>query len=44
MLQVLMVDDDPGQLSVRETILRSAGLVVHVATSVESALAFLRAF
>jgi DNA-binding NtrC family response regulator len=42
MLQVLMVDDDPSQLRIREIILRNAGLVVHVATSMESALAFLR--
>lgn len=37
-----MVDDDPMQLRIREAILRSAGFVVHVATNVESALAFLR--
>jgi len=43
MLQVLLVDDDPGQLHIREVILRSAGLAVHVATSAESALALLRA-
>jgi CheY-like chemotaxis protein len=42
MLQVLMVDDDPIQLRIREAILRSAGFIVHVATNVESALAFLR--
>ncbi len=42
MLQVLMVDDDPVQLRIREAILRGAGFVVHVATNVESALAFLR--
>jgi DNA-binding response OmpR family regulator len=42
MLQVLLVDDDPCQLRTRETILRNAGFVVHIATSVESALAFLR--
>ena len=43
MLQVLMVDDDPGQLRIREMILRNAGFVVHVATSAESAMALLRA-
>jgi DNA-binding response OmpR family regulator len=43
MLQVLMVDDDPSQLRMRQTILRGAGMDVHVATSVESALALLRA-
>jgi DNA-binding NtrC family response regulator len=42
MPQVLIIDDDPGQLRIRETILRSAGLVVHIATNAESALAFLR--
>jgi DNA-binding NtrC family response regulator len=42
MLQVLLVDDEPSQLHLRQTILRSAGMVVHVATSAESALAFLR--
>jgi DNA-binding response OmpR family regulator len=42
-LQVLMVDDDPAQLHVRELILRNAGFVSHVATSAESALALLRA-
>jgi DNA-binding response OmpR family regulator len=42
MLQVLMVDDDPSQLRLRQTILRGAGVTVHVATNVESALAFLR--
>jgi DNA-binding NtrC family response regulator len=42
MLQVLIVDDDPGQLRVREAILRGAGLVVHIATNADSALALLR--
>jgi DNA-binding NtrC family response regulator len=42
MLQVLLVDDDAGQLRIREQILRNAGLVVHIATNVDSALAFLR--
>jgi DNA-binding NtrC family response regulator len=37
-----MVDDDPSQLRIREIILRNAGLVVHSATGVESALALLR--
>lgn len=40
--QVLLVDDDPSQLRVRELILRNAGFVVHIATSVESAQAVLR--
>ncbi len=41
--QVLLVDDDPAQLRVRELILRNAGFIVHVATSAESAMALLRA-
>jgi len=40
--QVLLVDDDPGQLRIREMILRDAGFTVHIATSAESALAVLR--
>ena len=40
--QVLFVDDNPVQLSVREAILRKAGFQVSTATSVESALATLR--
>jgi DNA-binding response OmpR family regulator len=42
MLAVLMVDDDPGQLRIRQAILRSAGLVVEIATNVEEALSCLR--
>jgi DNA-binding response OmpR family regulator len=42
MLQVLMVDDDTNQLQIREIVLRGAGLVVQIATDVESALALLR--
>jgi len=41
--QVLLVDDNPSQLKVRETVLRSAGFQVCVATTAESALATLRA-
>lgn len=40
--QVLLVDDTPVQLQVRETILRNAGFGVAIATSAESALALLR--
>jgi len=40
--QVLLVDDDPTQLRIRQAILRSVGLVVHIATNVDSALAFMR--
>ena len=42
MNQVLLVDDNPVQLSVREAVLRRAGFQVSVATSAESALAMLR--
>ncbi len=42
MSQVLLVDDNPVQLQVRETILRHAGFRVAIATSAESALALLR--
>jgi CheY-like chemotaxis protein len=42
MLQVLIVDDDPFQLRIRETILRNVGMVVHVAPDADSALALLR--
>ncbi len=42
MLEVLMVDDDPGQLKIRGIVLRSAGLSVQIAADVESALAILR--
>jgi DNA-binding response OmpR family regulator len=40
--QVLLVDDNPLQLSVREAVLRTAGIQVSVATTAESALATLR--
>jgi DNA-binding NtrC family response regulator len=42
MLQVLMVDDDPGQLRIREIILRNAGLTSILAADAVSALACLR--
>ena len=42
MSQVLLVDDNPLQLSVREAVLRNAGFQVSVATSADSALATLR--
>jgi len=41
--QVLLVDDNPLQLGVREAVLRNAGFHVSVATTAESALATLRA-
>jgi DNA-binding response OmpR family regulator len=40
--QVLLVDDNPSQLKVREAILRNAGFQVSVATTPESALATIR--
>jgi CheY-like chemotaxis protein len=40
--QVLLVDDNPVQLQIRETVLRNAGFRVAIATSAESALALLR--
>jgi len=40
---VLLIDDNPLQLKVRETVLRQAGIQVSVATTAESALATLRA-
>jgi DNA-binding response OmpR family regulator len=40
--QVLLIDDNPLQLSVREAVLRNAGFQVAVATTSESALATLR--
>jgi DNA-binding NtrC family response regulator len=39
---VLLVDDNPVQLSARQMVLKQAGLEVQVATSAESALALLR--
>jgi len=40
--QVLLIDDNPLQLSVREAVLRKAGFQVSIATTSESALATLR--
>ena len=40
--QVLLIDDNPIQLRVRETILRGAGFEVSIATTAETALAVLR--
>jgi DNA-binding NtrC family response regulator len=39
---VLLLDDDPMQLKIRETILRSAGILVSIATTPESAMALMR--
>jgi len=40
--QVLLIDDNPLQLSVREVVLRKAGFQVSVATTAAGALATLR--
>ena len=42
MSRILLIDDDPLQLRVREAVLRDAGLEVYVATTAESALALLK--
>jgi CheY-like chemotaxis protein len=42
MKQVLLLDDNPAQLLVREMVLRKGGLESHIATNSQSALAFLR--
>ena len=42
MRQVLLLDDNPVQLTVREMVLRKAQIETHVATNASSALAFLR--
>lgn len=39
---VLLIDDNPLQLRIREQVLRDAGFEVHIATSGDSALALLR--
>jgi len=41
--RVLLIDDDPLQLRIREAVLRDAGIQVDVATTADSALALLRA-
>ena len=40
--QVLLIDDNPSQLSVRGAVLRSAGFTVSGATTADSAMATLR--
>ena|SRR5437016_6283388 len=42
MRQVLLLDDNPVQLTVREMVLRKAEIETHVATNAASALALLR--
>ncbi|MGH9568615.1 MAG: response regulator, partial [Candidatus Angelobacter sp.] len=42
MKQVLLLDDNPSQLSIRELVLRKGGLESHIATNAHSALALLR--
>lgn len=41
--QVLLIDDNPTQLKVREMVLRGAGFTVSVATNAGSALSLMRA-
>lgn len=40
--QILLIDDSPTQLRVRELVLRGAGFQVSIATTAESAMALLR--
>ncbi|MGE5726850.1 MAG: response regulator [Acidobacteriota bacterium] len=40
--EVLLIDDNPSQLTIRELVLREAGFPVSIATNVEGALALLR--
>lgn len=42
MAEVLVIDDNPMQLSVREAVLQGAGFSVQTASSAEQALTFLR--
>ena len=42
MKQVLLLDDNPVQLTMREMVLRKGQIECHVATSAQSALALLR--
>ena len=42
MKQILLVDDNPAQLTVRELVLRKAQFECHVATNAAGALALLR--
>jgi DNA-binding NtrC family response regulator len=42
MKQVLLLDDNADQLTIREMVLRKASIESHVATSAPAALAFLR--
>jgi len=42
MRQVLLLDDNPAQLTIREMVLRKAAIDCHVATNANGALALLR--
>lgn len=42
MKQVLLLDDNAAQLTIREMVLRKAHIECHIATNAQSALAFLR--
>jgi len=40
--EVLLIDDNPSQLTIRELVLREAGFPVSIATNVDGAFALLR--
>ena len=42
MAHLLLIDDDPVQLGVREAVLRRAGFTVSIATTAEGAMAVMR--
>ena len=42
MAHLLLIDDDPVQLSVREAVLRHAGFTISIATTAEGAMAVMR--
>ena len=42
MREVLLIDDNPAQLTIRELVLRDAGFPVSIANTAEGALALLR--
>ena len=42
MAHLLLIDDDPVQLSTREAVLRHAGFTVSIATTADGALALMR--
>ena len=40
--EVLLIDDNPSQLTIRELVLRDAGFAVSIATTADGALALMR--